>query len=325
MALKLWHYLGVLTASSLLVPGIAADSRFGVVGDVPYGESALTQFPALVSSIESSAVNTLIHVGDIKGGSASCRNDMLSSRVQAITEINTAVIFIPGDNDWTDCHRRRAGGYSPLERLAKLRSLAYPKIGESLGAQPIAVQSQATIPGFAEFPEHQYWQAEAVSYTTLHVLGSDNGLAQFRGRTEADDDEAQRRIAASISWLETSFARASSSGSEALIVAIHGNPLGMSERRAAKYPVKPFAGFLTALYEGAVRFQKPVLLAHGDTHDYKFDQPIQYRDDHPDSGKTVANLYRLEGIGSPAIGWVEVTISATSTTPFTVTPHFIKR
>jgi hypothetical protein len=33
---------------------------------------------------------------------------------------HTPFVFVPGDNDWTDCHRR-AGAYDPLERLARLR------------------------------------------------------------------------------------------------------------------------------------------------------------------------------------------------------------
>ncbi len=34
----------------------AADTAFGVVGDVPYGKKALARFPELVSSIEASSI-----------------------------------------------------------------------------------------------------------------------------------------------------------------------------------------------------------------------------------------------------------------------------
>jgi hypothetical protein len=32
-------------------------------------------------------------------------------------------IFVPGDNEWTDCERLSNGAYDPLERLGKLRRL----------------------------------------------------------------------------------------------------------------------------------------------------------------------------------------------------------
>lgn len=298
----------------------AADTSFGVVGDVPYGEKALARFPELVASMEASKVEFLIHVGDIKGGSAPCTDGMLASRIKAIDEIRRPTIFIPGDNDWTDCHRRGAGGYQPLERLHALRELAYPKPGVSLGTPSMQLDSQASTAGLEEFAEHQYWTSDNVSFVTLHVLGSDNGLAQFKGRTQADDDEAVRRIAASIDWLESSLLKATDAKSEAIVIAIHGNPFRKYKRRFKKYAVEPFTGLLAALEKGAKDFGKPVLLVHGDTHDFKFDQPVE-----DSSGQTIPNFYRLEGIGSPDIGWVEVTVAAEDPAPFQVQPHFISK
>jgi hypothetical protein len=312
--------IGLLAAAvnCCFVAIAAADTSFGVVGDGPYGKKALARFPDLVSSIEASNIEFLIHVGDIKRGSAPCTDEMLTSRVNAIDDIRRPTIFIPGDNDWTDCHRKKAGGYQPLERLSLLRELAYPNIGVSLGTPTMPLDSQATTLGLEEFPEHQYWNKGNVSFVTLHVLGSDNGLAQFKGRTKADDEEAVRRINASISWLDSSFASAKQSDSAAMVIAIHGNPFGMSKRRAKKYDIKPFAGLLAAIRTGATSLDKPVLLIHGDTHDFKFDQPVK-----DSSGKTIPTIYRLEGIGSPDIGWVEVTVATGSSDPFQVKTHFI--
>lgn len=295
-----------------------AESTFAVVGDVPYGDKALAQFPLLVRSIEDAAPDFLIHLGDIKAGSAPCTDEMLSSRIQAIDDIQLPVIFIPGDNDWTDCHRRRAGRYSPLERLEFLRRIAYPEVGQSLGTKSITLESQAAQQSWSDFPEHQFWKNGSTSFVALHVLGSDNGFSGFKSRGDADDAEVIRRIGASISWLEDAFAKAKDS--EALVVAVHGNPFGMSPRRAKKYPVGPYAGFLETLRRGAALFAKPVLLIHGDTHDYKFDQPMKTPD-----GETVPNIYRLEGIGSPDIGWVEVSIGAADSEPFSVQPTFITK
>lgn len=295
-----------------------ADTVFAVVGDVPYGDKALARFPELVQSMEQAKPDFVIHVGDIKGGSAPCTDEMLTSRVSAINDIKLPVVFIPGDNDWTDCHRRRAGRYQPLERLQFLRRIAYPEIGVSLGSPTMEVQSQATQAGTEEFVEHQFWTKDSVSFLTLHVLGSDNGLADFKSRSSADDNEAKSRIAASIGWLKQGFSQAVDS--DAIVIAIHGNPFGMSERRASKYPVNPYGEFLSTLREGATDFNKPVLLIHGDTHDYKFDQPVEDA-----NSQAIANIYRLEGIGSPDIGWVEVTIKPNQPSTFDVNPIFIER
>lgn len=295
-----------------------ADTVFAVVGDVPYGEQALQRFPELVTSMEQASPDFAIHVGDIKGGSAPCTNEMLSARIKAIDEIKLPVIYIPGDNDWTDCHRRRAGRFLPQERLQFLRRIAYPELGQSLGSPTLALESQASQSRWTEFPEHAYWKSGTTSFLTLHVLGSDNGLSQFKSRVEADDDEVKRRIEATLHWLEYGFEQAE--GSDALVIAIHGNPFGMSERRARKYPIRPYADFLASLKNGAAAFNKPVLLIHGDTHDYKFDQPIEDSND-----ETISNLFRLEGIGSPDIGWVKVSIQPNSPEPFEVEPVFIAR
>ena len=32
------------------------------------------------------------------------------------------LVYTPGDNEWTDCHRANNGAYNPLERLAFVRS-----------------------------------------------------------------------------------------------------------------------------------------------------------------------------------------------------------
>lgn len=307
----------LLVATALGAPCTAlADTVFGVVGDVPYGDKALAKFPELVASMENASPEFVIHVGDIKGGSAPCTDQMLTSRVKAIDDIRLPVVFVPGDNDWTDCHRRRAGRYKPLERLQFLRRIAYPEIGASLGSPTLTVQSQAMQTSTEEFLEHQFWTSGNTSFLTLHVLGSDNGFSDFKDRSAADDNEAISRIAATIDWLKQGFEQAQSS--DAIVVAIHGNPFGMSKKRARKYPVRPYAEFLSTLTKAARDFDKPVLLIHGDTHDYKFDQPLEDA-----TGETLTNIYRLEGIGSPDIGWVEVTIKADMASPFTVKPVFV--
>jgi hypothetical protein len=35
-------------------------------------------------------------------------------------------VVTPGDNEWTDCHKRKVNPFDPLERLAKVRDVFFP-------------------------------------------------------------------------------------------------------------------------------------------------------------------------------------------------------
>ena len=289
---------------------------FGVVGDVPYGAQQSADFPRLVADIERMDLSWLIHVGDFKAGSTECSDEVFRERVAAIDAIDAAVVYVPGDNEWTDCHRQSAGGYSPLDRLAVLRQLAYPSPGRSLGRRPLTVATQATEPGMAEFPEHQRWTRGEVVFTTLHVVGSANGLVDFRGRTSEDDAEVARRIDATVAWLDNSFAEAVSGNAAGMVVVIHANALDPEYEPKPGSP-PPYRGFISALRRGAERFGKPVLLVHGDTHEFRIDRPL--RDGM--GVLRVANLVRLEGFGAPDFGWVEVRVDPADPAVFQFIPR----
>ena len=59
------------------------------------------------------------------------------------------LLYTPGDNEWTDCHRVAAGMFNPLERLDVLRDVFFDAPGQTLGADPLPVASQDAI-GFPE-------------------------------------------------------------------------------------------------------------------------------------------------------------------------------
>lgn len=42
------------------------------------------------------------------------------------------VVYVPGDNEWTDCHRTNTGSYNTLEHLPHLRRVMCPSM-DSLG------------------------------------------------------------------------------------------------------------------------------------------------------------------------------------------------
>ncbi len=63
-----------------------------------------------------------------------------------------ALVYTPGDNEWTDCHRSNNGKYDPLERLAALRNgfFLFPNV--TLGGRQLPLFTQADHDGL---PEHQ--------------------------------------------------------------------------------------------------------------------------------------------------------------------------
>jgi hypothetical protein len=115
----------ILLLTTLL--GTAAHAEpftFIALGDNPYGDPAAVNPPyeALIAEINSHSPSFTVHIGDIKSGSTPCDDAMLNQQLAYMNSFASAMIYTPGDNEWTDCHREKAGKFDPLERLAFLRA-----------------------------------------------------------------------------------------------------------------------------------------------------------------------------------------------------------
>src|SRR5690349_17299607 len=98
---------------------------FALIGDMPYTTAtfdAETKFKNLIADVNQSykKVKFTIHIGDIKSGSTRCDDSVYTAAKADFNTFADAAIFLPGDNEWTDCHRSNNGGFNPLERLAFL-------------------------------------------------------------------------------------------------------------------------------------------------------------------------------------------------------------
>ena len=179
------------------------------------------------------------------------------------------------------------------------------------------MESQARDPEFAEFVEHARWSHGGVVFVTVHVIGGANGGRPFEGRAARHDEAVERRTRAAVAWLRESFAAAVEADAAAVVVAMHASllhPPGDPDEIALE-PIHD------SLIELAQRFGKPVLLVHGDEHQYIVDRP--FRD--PVTGAPVANLERLMTFGSPAIGWVDVVVDTALAEPFRFEPNVTPR
>ncbi len=283
-----------LAAFGLLACNVAAAASFSfaVLGDTPYSPDEERAFTAMLREIDLEEVEFVVHVGDFKHGWSSCGDPVFEQRREMLAASRHALIYLPGDNEWTDCWRLLAGAYDPLERLAKLREMFFDST-LSLGKHPLTLARQSDAAAAPHYPEHVLWIRGKVLLAGFNLPGGDNN----RGRMPA---EHARRDAAAREWLKQAFARARREGSDAVVVLIHANPFTPS-----MHPRQGFAGFIELLAAETLSFNGQVLLVHGDTHFYRSDRPLR----HPATRETVRNFTRVEVFGSPRVDWVRVRVT----------------
>lgn len=126
---------------------------FALIGALQYTPREELKFPELIQSINNSAVQFVIHNGDIKSGSSLCTDKLFLQRLELFQTFQPALIYVFGDNEWTDCHRPAAGGYDPIERLAKLREL-FTQGDRSLGQKSITLTRQSENSQYRKFREN---------------------------------------------------------------------------------------------------------------------------------------------------------------------------
>jgi hypothetical protein len=284
-----------------------------VFGDGPYFAWEQGPYRRLLRDVERSEVQWLLHVGDILW--APCSDDLFRERRAQLDAMELAVVYTPGDNEWTDCHERRPGGYDPLERLAALRAVFFDTPGQSLGGRPMDVVSQAADALSAEFPENVRWMRGGFVFATLHVVGSGNGMEPFEGRTEAHDLESARRLEAAVRWMEDAFESGRDSGAKGLVLAFHADP-ALEEGADWGEPFRPLVDRLRILSEG---FPGKVVLIHGDSHELRVDHPLRGSD-----GEILEKVTRIETMGSPDIGWLRVVLDTVAGDVVGVEPRVLK-
>lgn len=286
-----------------------------VFGDWPYSASLLTNAPALTNSVNADPdARLVIHVGDIHSGSMPCTgtglNPIPATSVpgwnQGIYNIfqqfNDPLVYTPGDNEWTDCHKTKQGssGY-PLNELAAVRSLFFAKPGLTLGGTAMEVESQAKeyehdFSADAQFVENVMWTKSQVVFVTLNVPGSNNDTLPWKGGTGAFLNEAARqqevteRNAANLRWLDRAFDEARESNAKGVVIALQANMWDPEALLPGGDGLNAYNAFVQELARLSLQFGRPVLLLNGDSHVYNSDQPL-------------ANLTSATGLihGTPAV------------------------
>ncbi len=327
-----------------LAPAWAGEERpapqaasLALVGDVPYGTGEEAKFERVIEAINTSyaagGVRLVVHTGDMKRGRERCDDALFRRRFELFQRLEPAFVITPGDNDWTDCHRVRSGRYLPTERLARFRQIFYPRPGMSTGRHPISVitqaSSNASLPAHRDYVENQLWAYAGATLATLHMVGSGNGLEpweEYDRSDRLDKPRAERlaefdtRQAANLAWIDVAFEHAREHGSAGVMISMQANP--RFDRPESSGARQGFNRVLERLTQRAQAFGKPVLLAHGDSHTFRFDKPLL----HPVAGSglpALANFSRVENFGSPHVHWVEIRVDARTPEVFHVVPHYV--
>jgi len=291
----------ILAIAFALAPALAqaqADARFSfaLIGDTPYFFGEEWMFADMLKDIDREELAFVVHIGDFKNGRSPCSDELFAKRLQQFQSVRHPFIFVPGDNEWTDCH---LSGADPLERLAKLRELFYPD-EDSLGRRKLRLERQSADPRFAEYRENVRWTIGPALFIGLNIPGSNNNL----GRTPQMDTEYARRSAANAAWLTEGFDLAKKNAHAAVFIAIQADPYF---ERASRHPANAADGyskFRQELLAHTLDFRKPVILLHGDTHRYRVDHPLV----DPATQKPVEFFTRIESFGSPSVDWIRVSV-----------------
>lgn len=303
---------------------------FGLWGDLPYARAAdEAKIPALIEDMNAAPLAFSVFDGDIKDGATRCTDDQYTAAIERFNQLEAPVVYIPGDNEWTDCHRTSNGGYNSRERLDHIRRVMFAR-PESFGARTMALQQQGR-PGEA-YSENVRWARRDALFVTLNVPGSNNnkvnserdctsGSARKPADCAADNAEHLARDSANIDWLRQAFAEARSTGAKALMVLFQGNPgfdlpdTPANERRAAGFD--GYTALLDAVVAETKAFPGQVALVHGDTHYFRLDKPLV------NLRNLLPNLTRLETFGSPNVDWVKVTADPRSRNYFIFEPMVV--
>jgi hypothetical protein len=300
----------------------ATPVSYAVIGDTPYGQPQVDNFPSDVAEINAdSEVRLVMHLGDIKNGSSLCDTSYFERIRADFDQFKDPFVYTPGDNEWTDCHRANNGGYWPAgpvlngdtrpARLAEIHRIFFDRPGQTLGQRSRRVETQG-----GDYVENVRWSQSRVEFGTVDVPGSNNDWLPWFGqpRTQSQIDEVTGRTAADLAWIERIFSQAEADGRVGVVIGIQADMWDPAiESDATQYD--HFTPIVQKLASGARAFGGPVLLLNGDSHQFIDDRPLA-DPSRPQNkaiygiGQDVPNLRRITVNGSttPCHEWLKLNV-----------------
>ena len=294
---------------------------YAVFGDTPYGTPQVENFPNDVAEINADPqVQLTMHLGDIKNGSSECTTSYFEQIRADFDQFEDPLVYTPGDNEWTDCHRANNGAFWPAgpvlngdsrpARLDEIHRIFFDHPGWTLGQQPRRVATQG-----GNYAENVLWDQAEVEFGDLDVPGSNNDWKPWfeQSRTSSQIAEVKGRTHADLVWMDRIFDRARDQHAAAVAIGIQAD---MWDPAFAGNPAEfdHFQPIVQELAKQAMRFHRPVLLLNGDSHEFVDDHPLA--DPSRPQNKSmygiaqdVPNLRRITVNGSttPCHEWLKLT------------------
>ena len=270
-----------------------------VYGDSPYGltptdTTETEETPAFIAAINGDPkVRLVLQVGDIHSGKQFCTEDYDRTIYALWTAFKDPLIYTPGDNEWTDCHKAGEGGHvhengvpvdyadgDPIANLNLVRSIFFNP-GYSLGGRPKQLLTQAQnydsrFSSDAEYVENVMFEESKVLFVTVNVPGGSNNDADNwfgAARTQAQTDEIANRTQADLHWLDAAFKQAHENGVEAVLIQLQADMWDLDSKAVSH--LANYEPFIGSIASHARDFGKPVLLLNGDSHHYRSDNPLK--------------------------------------------------
>lgn len=282
-----------------------------VFGDSPYGTSPTdtSEFeatPAFIASINADPdVSLVLHVGDIHSGKQYCTEAYDRSIYELWTSFLHPVVYTPGDNEWTDCHKTGEGGGAynkvtgqidykldaagnpidyasgnPVANLDLIRSIFFANPGDAIADhKPLLSQATAfdrAFPSDAKYVENVMWSQSSVLFVTLNIPGgSNNDTDVWYGAPTMSAEQAQEvaeRKGADLRWLDAAFKQAQTVGATAMVLQLQADMWDLDGKAASH--IAGYKPFIDSIADHAKAFGKPVLLLNGDSHTYRSDNPL---------------------------------------------------
>jgi hypothetical protein len=335
----------------------ASDGKLtiAVYGDAPYGTSPTDTAetdatPGFIDSVNADPnVSLVLHVGDIHSGKQYCTEAYDRTIFGLWTRFKDPLIYTPGDNEWSDCHKVAEGGGSynsstgqidyvldalgnpvdyaggdPLANLALVRSIFFPRPGHAIGGGHKRVLSQAELPNWlhpsdAKFVENVLWVQSRVVFVTINLPGgSNNDNDVWYGapaQSVAQVQEIADRTGADLRWLDTSFTLAKVIRAKAVVIQTQADMWDPEKGAAHQAAYEPFVQSIAA---HTANLGRPVLMLNGDSHVYLSDNPLSATDPlsymHP--GYDVTNFHRIVVHGSTfPLEWLRLTVDPHQNAP----------
>jgi len=303
----------------------------GLFGDMPYNALGKSQYPALLDDINGAGVAFSAFDGDLKaGGDGACDNSLYTTSSANFNKLERPLVWVPGDNDWTDCWGRYGpgtGGYDPLERLDHERQL-FASTDQSLGQKTLTLTRESSEGGdYERYSENVRWSYGPVVYLGLNVQGSNDNYpyAGVDGETRSDDEIARQRAeetarkAANLHWLDEGFAYAKRVHAKGVMVIWQADPNFNNEQHLADTRSwDAYPDYVNALRDQTVAFDGQVALVHGDSHYFKIDKPL-----NGPGGGVLANFTRVETFGARNTHWVSATVDPSNPNLFVFEPRIV--